>query len=78
VNYLHVVVIEGYEECFVSNTEAGVHKQVLEWLTEHSLPAPTDEEWAVCILADEDKFIATDNPVLGSLSYYKATSRLAE
>jgi len=76
---LHVAVIEGYEECLVSYTEFGLREQVVGWLAGHSLPAPTDEEWAVCILATEDKDVIPAFPaVLGSISYYQTESRLED
>lgn len=75
---LHVAVIEDSEECLVSYTEGDLREQVNEWLTEHSLPIPTNEEWAVCILAKEDRDISqVIRPgILGSITYYKTESRL--
>lgn len=75
---LHVAIIEDHEECLVSHTESDLRKQVDEWLTKHSLPIPTNEEWAVCILAKEDRDVelVTVPTVLGSITYYKTESRL--
>ena len=76
MKYLHVAVIEDFEECLVSETVEGLREQVIESLTRKSITPPTDDEWLVCILAEVDTHIATDNLKLGLISYYKTESRL--
>lgn len=77
---LHVAVIEHHEVCLVSYTENDLREQVNEWLAKHSLPIPTNEEWAVCILANEDRDVPIVTPlaVLGAITYYKTESSLEE
>ncbi len=78
MKYLHIAVIENFEECLVSNSEEGLRKQVSDFLIEKSIIPPTDEEWSVCILAKYDKNIKTDNLTLGLISYYKIESNLED
>jgi len=84
MNYLHVAIIEHVELCFVSTSSDGLRSQVSEWLADHSLHVPTDEEWAICILADEarlsdeHKIIGSATPLLRPISYYKVESRLVD
>jgi len=76
MKYLHVAIIEDYEECLVSNSEEGLRKQVTEYLTARSIVPPTDAEWLICILAQIDDDIKTDNLALGLITYYKTESKL--
>ena len=76
MNNLHVVILEDFEECFVSNTEAGLREQVSESLTNKSIAPPTDQEWSVCILSKGNEDFETSNLSLGLISYYKTDSRL--
>jgi len=78
MTYLHVAVIEGYEECLVSHTSNKLYKQVLVWLALQMLPALTPEEWAACVIANEDKEICAKNHLLGAITYYKTESHLDE
>ncbi len=78
MTYLHVAVIEGYEECLVSHTSNKLYTQLLGWLSHQTLPALTPEEWAACILANEDKEICAKNHLLGTITYYKTESHLED
>jgi hypothetical protein len=78
LKYLHVAIIEDYEECFVASTSDELRKQVAKWLAKESLLIPTDEEWAVLILAIEDRPVPTASPLLTPISYYKTKSRLVD
>ena len=78
MKYLHVAIIEDFEECFVSYTEEGLRKQVTDSLAKKSIDPPTDEEWLVCIVAKVDDHIASNNLMLGLISYYKTEARLSE
>jgi len=78
LKYLHVAIIEDYEECLVASTSDGLRKQVAKWLAKNSLLVPTDEEWAVLILALEDRPLPTASPLLTPISYYKTKSRLED
>jgi hypothetical protein len=78
MKYLHVAIIEDFEECHVSYTEEGLRKQVTDSLAKKSIVPPTDEEWLVCVLAKVDEQIMTNNLTLGLISYYKTESRLKE
>lgn len=77
MNYLHVAIIEDYEECLISNSEDGLRKQVDDYLTARSIVPPTDSEWMVCVLAKVEDEIETDNLALGLITYYKTESKLA-
>ena len=76
MNYLHVAIIEDYEECLVSNTEDGLRAQVTTYLISRSITPPNDAEWLVCILSKVDQEIQTDNLALGMITYYKTKGRL--
>jgi hypothetical protein len=76
MKYLHIAIIQDYEECLVDQTEEGLKKQVIDALVKKSLTPPTDEEWAVCILAKIDKDIEPDNLALGMVTYYMIESKL--
>jgi hypothetical protein len=76
MEYLHIAIIEDSEECLVSHTEEGLRKQVTDFLVGKSITPPTDEEWAVCVLAKDDGHIKTDNLALGLISYYKIESKM--
>ena len=76
MKYLHVAIIEDFEECLVSYTEEGLKKQVIVFLAKKNITPPTDEEWLNCILAEIDTEIETDNLSLGLISYYKTESKL--
>lgn len=76
MKYLHVAVLEDYEECLVSGSVKGLRDQILESLGERSIIAPTDEEWLVCISAEAEWDIETENPILGGISYYKVQSKI--
>jgi hypothetical protein len=78
MKYLHVAIIEDFEECLVSHTEEGLRKQVIASLTKKSIAPLTDEEWLVCVLAKVDRMIPIDNPAVALISYYKTESRLGE
>ncbi|MEP7235553.1 MAG: hypothetical protein ABI778_09680 [Ignavibacteriota bacterium] len=73
MNYLHVAVIEDFEECFIAPTEPELREQVNGFLVKHSITPPTDAEWAVCILAKIEAEIPIENlTAVGLISYYKA------
>jgi hypothetical protein len=76
MTYLHVAVIEGYEECLVSHTSNKLYQQVLLWLDHQTLPTLTPEEWAACIIAHEENEICAKNHLLGAITYYKTESHL--
>lgn len=76
MKYLHVAVIEDFEECLVSHTEEDLRKQVIVFLAEKNITPPTDEEWIVCILSEFDREITTVNLALGLITYYKTESKL--
>jgi hypothetical protein len=76
MKYLHVAVIEDYEECLVSYSEDGLRKQVINFLAVKKITPPTDAEWLICILAKVDDDLATDNLALGLITYYKTESML--
>ena len=76
MKYLHVAIIEDFEECLVSYTEEGLRTQVIVFLAKKSITPPTDEEWLVCILAEIEGDLTTDNLALGLITYYKTESRL--
>ncbi len=76
MKYLHVAIIEDYEECLASHSEEGLREQVTQSLAKKNISPPTDEEWIICILAEIDSEIETDNLSLGLISYYKIESRL--
>lgn len=76
MEYLHVAIIEDFEECLISRTQLGLREKVSAWLTAKSLPIPTDAEWAVCVLAEEDKLIEVKALTVGLISYYKADAQL--
>lgn len=73
-----MAVIEDYEECLVAHTEEGLKKQVINYLKNKSITPPTDDEWSVCILAEAEDHIHTDNLKLGLITYYKTESKLGE
>jgi hypothetical protein len=76
MTYLHVAVVEDFEECFVSETSDGLREQVAEFLDLHSLIVPTNEEWVVLIMAAEDRELSTAPPFLTPVTYYTTKSRL--
>ena len=76
MKFLHVAIIEDYEECLASHSEEGLRKQVTASLSEKNIIPPTDEEWIICILAQIDGESETDNLSLGLISYYKIESKL--
>ncbi|MFI5264437.1 MAG: hypothetical protein ACHQM6_07980 [Candidatus Kapaibacterium sp.] len=76
MNYLHVAVIEDFEECLISASEEGLREQINTFLTTNSITPPTDAEWAVCILAKTDEDIPLVNlAAIGLITYYKVDSR---
>jgi hypothetical protein len=75
MKYLHIAILEHYDECLVSNTIEGLREQVNEALIKKSLHVPTDEEWLNCILAKND---CPDNVLLSVITYYKTPSMLEE
>lgn len=76
MKYLHVAILENYEECLVSDSEEGLREQVADYLAAKSLAPLTDEEWSVCITAVVDRFIPIDNLSAGLITYYKTESKL--
>lgn len=76
MRFLHVAIIEDYEECFVSSTLDGLQTQVAEWLRKKSKHVPSEEEWAALVLALEDRPVPTASPILTLISYYKTEFRL--
>ena len=79
MKYLHVAVIEDYEECLVSHTEENLRNQVAAFLATKFITPPTDAEWAVCILAKvEDEIPIVNSVAVGLISYYKPESKLGE
>ena len=73
---MHVAIIEDFEECLVSNTELGLRGQVIQSLAKKSIAAPSDEEWADCVLSTQPGDIHTDYLSLSMISYYKTESHL--
>ena len=73
MNDLHVAIIADSEQCLASKTEKGLRKKVAETFLEKSIPPPTDAEWTVCVKAESESEIATDNLSLGLITYYKTT-----
>lgn len=76
MNFLHVAIIQDFEECLISRTEDGLRTQVAEFLAKNNIKPPTDEEWTVCILAKEDRDVPLDTFALGLITYYKAEAKL--
>ena len=76
MNYLHVVIIEGTEECMVSTTEQGVRKQVNESLAKRGIAPPSDEEWEVCVTAVPHVPVTIECPDNYLITYYKIESKL--
>jgi len=73
---LHVAVLDDFNECFVDLNEADLRRQVAGWLQEHSVPVPTDAEWALTL--GEDRYdVDLTTPADGWISYYQTESRLA-
>jgi hypothetical protein len=77
MTYLHIAIVEDFEECFVSNSSDELREQVAEFLTMHSLIVPTNEEWVVLIMAVEDRELSTAPPFLTPVTYYTTESRLS-
>jgi hypothetical protein len=77
MTYLHVAVVEDFEECFVSHTSDGLREQVAEFLTANSRIVPTDDEWVVLIMAAEDRELSEAPPFLTPVTYYTTESRLS-
>jgi hypothetical protein len=72
---LHVAVLDDFNECFVAYSEAGLRQQVSEWLLKHSVPVPTDAEWALTL--GEDRYdVDLTTPADGWISYYMSESIL--
>lgn len=78
MNYMHVAIIEDFEECLVSNTELGLRNQVIASLAKKSISAPSDEEWSDCVLSTQPGAIETDYLTLSMISYYKTKSHLGK
>ena len=78
MNYMHVAILEDFEECLVSNTELGLRGQVITSLANKSLPAPSDEEWGDCVHSGYRGDITTDYLTLSMISYYKIESHLGK
>ena len=77
MSFLHVAVIEEFEECFVSFSEDGLREQVSDFLIRRSIVPPNDMEWAVCVIAISDGNISIENPAaVNIISYYKVESKL--
>ncbi len=73
---MHVAILEDYEECFVSNTESGLRRQVIESFAKKSLPELTDEQWADCVSPGYRGSITGDFLPFPLISYYKTVSNL--
>jgi len=77
MNYLHVAVIENFEECLISASEEGLRQQVNEFLTRNSIPPPTDAEWRICVLSKSEDDIQIENlTAVGMINYYRVESQL--
>jgi len=76
MNFLHVAIIEDFEECLISRTEDGLRTQVTDFLVTNNIKPPTDEEWLVSILAKEDREIPIDTFAVGLITYYKVEDKL--
>lgn len=76
MDFLHVAIIEDFEECLISRSEDGLRTQVNEFLAINNIKPPTDEEWTVCVLAKEDREIPIDTFATGLITYYKAKAKL--
>ncbi len=76
MDFLHVAIIEDFEECLISRSEDGLRTQVNEFLATNNIKPPTDEEWTVCVLAKEDREIPIDTFATGLITYYKAKAKL--
>ena len=76
MNFLHVAIIEDFEECLISRTEEGLREQVVDFLKKNNIKPPTDEEWLVCVVAKEDREIPIDTYAVGLITYYKAEEKL--
>jgi len=73
--YLHVAVIDDFNECFVSLNQEDLRSQVSLWLNQNSVAPPTDAEWELTLGADRYDVDLT-SPAIGWISYYKTESKL--
>ena len=79
MKYLHVAVIEHFEECFVSYSTDDLYEQVKRRFAMENIAPPTSEEWKVCILGESDADMDIIDPAkssLGLISYYRTESKL--
>ena len=76
MNYMHVAIIEDFEECLVSNTELGLRGQVISSLAKKSIAPPSDAQWGDCVLSGARGEIDSDYLALSLISYYKIESHL--
>jgi hypothetical protein len=75
MNYLHVAIIEDFEECLISASEEGLHGQVNAFLIKNSITPPTKAEWAVCVVGRDEKEIPIESDAAaGLITYYKVGS----
>ena len=74
--FLHVAVLDDFNECFVSRTADCLREQVSEYLLRHSMMVPTDAEWALTLGEDRDEVNLT-TPANGWITYYTASSKMA-
>ncbi|MDP4220550.1 MAG: hypothetical protein Q8916_11770 [Bacteroidota bacterium] len=76
MEYLHVGIIEEFEECLASFTELGLRNQIAKSLSGHSLAILTDQEWLDCVKADGSAEADEDCVGVSLISYYKIESDL--
>jgi hypothetical protein len=78
MKYLHIAIVEDFEECLASHTEEGLREQVTDSLAKKSIGPLTDEEWANCVKGEPNDHITIDCLPFGAILYYKIESRLGE
>lgn len=76
MEYLHVGIIEEFEECLASFTELGLRNQIASSLSGRSLAVLTDKEWLDCVKADGSENSDEECVGVSLISYYKIESDL--
>ncbi len=76
MNYLHIVILDDTEECFVSYTQMELREQVSASLTLRGINALNDEEWAECVTGEVTCDREIDCLPFGVIYYYKTEARL--
>jgi hypothetical protein len=73
--YLHIAIVDDFNECFVSFSEEDLRIQVSKWLLLNSISLPTDAEWALTL--GEDRYdVDLTTPAAEWIFYYKIESKL--